>query len=125
MSSTVCRSAWSALAKSKFLVSVAAAVMLTACSADTDRFASNPSDADPVYTASVPKSVNACQCRHAMTSVTSKPLTSASSQPPSYDYSKSYQAPQYSQPAAPQRRSRVGQRRQRRLRRHRHGRAPA
>ena len=58
MSSTVCRSAWDA-SKSKFLVSVAAAVMLAACSADTDRFTSSSSGADPVYTASVPKRVTA------------------------------------------------------------------
>ena len=31
--------------------------------------------------------------------VSSKPLTSASAQPPSYDYSKSYRAPAYKQPA--------------------------
>jgi murein DD-endopeptidase MepM/ murein hydrolase activator NlpD len=76
--------------------------MLTACSADTERFAANPSDADPVYTASVPKNVNASNVGTNDVAVTSKPLTSASSQPPSYDYSKSYQAPQYRQPAAPQ-----------------------
>ena len=82
------------------LVSAAAAVMLTACSSDMDRFASNPSGADPVYTASVPKNVNASNVGMADTGVASKPLASASSQPPSYDYSKSYQAPQYRQPAA-------------------------
>ncbi|PZF76248.1 peptidoglycan-binding LysM [Aestuariivirga litoralis] len=73
--------------------------MLTACSADTERFASNPSDADPVYTASVPKNVNASNVGMSDTGVASKPLAGASSQPPTYDYSKSYQAPQYRQPA--------------------------
>ena len=102
MSSKLCFTAWSSLARPQFLVSAAAAVMLTACSADTERFASNPSDADPVYTASVPKNVNAANVGSGDASVSSKPLTSASSQPPSYDYSKSYQAPQYRQPAAPQ-----------------------
>jgi murein DD-endopeptidase MepM/ murein hydrolase activator NlpD len=41
--------------KANYLVSVAAAVMLAACSNVADRFSDNPSDADPVYTASVPK----------------------------------------------------------------------
>ena len=54
MSSTFRHSAWNA-SKSKFLVSVAAAVMLSACSADSTRLSSNPADSDPVYTASVPK----------------------------------------------------------------------
>ena len=57
MSSKPCSTMWSSLARPHILVSAAAAVMLTACSADTERFASNPSDADPVYTASVPKNV--------------------------------------------------------------------
>lgn len=100
MSSKLCFTAWSSLARPQFLVSAAAAVLLTACSADMDRFASNPSGADPVYTASVPKNVNASNVGMADTAVASKPLASASSQPPSYDYSKSYQAPQYRQPAA-------------------------
>jgi len=102
MSSKLSFTAWSSLAKPQFLVSAAAAVMLTACSADTERFASNPSDADPVYTASVPKNVNASNVGTSDTGVASKPLAGASSQPPSYDYSKSYQAPQYRQPTAPQ-----------------------
>ena len=100
MSSKLNLTAWSSLAKPQFLVSAAAAVMLTACSSDMDRFASNPSGADPVYTASVPKNVNASNVGMADTGVASKPLASASAQPPSYDYAKSYQAPQYRQPAA-------------------------
>jgi murein DD-endopeptidase MepM/ murein hydrolase activator NlpD len=102
MSSKLVFSAWSSLARPQFLVSAAAAVMLTACSADTERFAANPSDADPVYTASVPKNVNASNVGMSDAGVASKPLASAASQPPSYDYSKSYQALQYRQPAAPQ-----------------------
>jgi len=98
MSSKVCRFAW-AVAKPQLLVSAAAAVMLAACSSDMERFSSNPSDADPVYTASVPKQVNASNVGMG-DAVASKPLGSASSQPPTYDYSKSYQAPQYRQPAA-------------------------
>ena len=96
MSSTVSRSAWDA-SKSKLLVSVAAAVMLTACSADSDRFASNPSDADPVYTASVPKRVTAANVG-LEDEVSSKPIARTSGQPPGYDYSKSYRAPGYKQP---------------------------
>lgn len=102
MSSKLVFSAWSSLTRPQFLVSAAAAVMLTACSADTERFAANPSDADPVYTASVPKNINASNVGTNDAGVASKPLTSASSQPPTYDYRKSYQAPQYRQPAAPQ-----------------------
>ncbi|MFN4141275.1 peptidoglycan DD-metalloendopeptidase family protein [Aestuariivirga sp.] len=90
-------SAWNA-SRSKFLLSVAAAVMLAACSAESDRFASNPSDADPVYTASVPKQVTAANVGMD-DEISSKPLTGASQQPPSYDYSKSYRTTQYRQPA--------------------------
>ncbi len=98
MSSKVCRFAWT-VSKPQLLVSAAAAIMLAACSSDMERFSSNPSDADPVYTASVPKQVNASNVGMS-DGVASKPLGSASSKPPSYDYSKSYQAPQYRQPAA-------------------------
>ena len=98
MSSIVNRFAWNA-SKSKFLVSVAATVLLAACSADADRFAENPSDSDPVYTASVPKPASSSPGDRADEGITSKPLTSASMQPPTYDYSKSYKAPQYKQPA--------------------------
>ena len=99
MSSTFSHCAWNA-SKSKFLVSVAAAVMLAACSADADRFASNPSGSDPVYTASVPQRVNAANVG-LEDEVSSKPLNTASpSQPPSYDYANSYRATQYKQPPA-------------------------
>ncbi|MCA3560649.1 MAG: peptidoglycan DD-metalloendopeptidase family protein [Aestuariivirga sp.] len=101
MSSKLCFTAWSSFARPQFLVSATAAVMLTACSADTERFASNPSDADPVYTASVPKNVNASNVGTTDMGVSSKPLTGAASQPPTYDYSRSYKAPQYRPPAAP------------------------
>jgi murein DD-endopeptidase MepM/ murein hydrolase activator NlpD len=75
--------------------------MLAACSADADRFAENPSDSDPVYTASVPKSAAAKPYQAAGSDdvITSKPLTGASAKAPSYDYSKSYQAPKYKQPS--------------------------
>lgn len=96
MSSTVCRSAFGA-SKSKVLLSVAAAAMLAGCSADADRFTS--SGADPVTTASVPSRVTAANVG-IEDEVTSKPIATAPAQPPSYDYSKSYQAPSYRQPAA-------------------------
>lgn len=102
MSSTVCRSAWG-LAKSRLLLSVAAAVMLAGCSADADRFTS--SGADPVTTASVPNRVTAANVG-LDDEVSSRPIgrPPAASQPPSYDYAKSYRAPAYKQPAvaAPQ-----------------------
>ncbi len=103
MSSIIRRSAWNAT-RSKFLVSAAATVLLAACSADSERFASNPSDADPVYTASVPKQASAPASRDASDDdvITAKPLESANSTPPSYDYSRSYKAPQYKQPAVTQ-----------------------
>jgi murein DD-endopeptidase MepM/ murein hydrolase activator NlpD len=97
MSSTVCRSAWDR-SKSKFLVSVAAAVMLTACSADADRFTSGSSGVDPVNTASVPSRVTAANVG-LEEEVSSKPIGAAPAQPPAYDYSKSYQAPAYRQPS--------------------------
>ena len=78
MSSKRCFTAWSSLARPQFLVSAAAAVMLSACSADMDRFSSNPSDADPVYTASVPKNVNASNVGMSDTAVSSKPQPAVS-----------------------------------------------
>ena len=94
MSSTFRHSAWNA-SKSKFLVSVAAAVMLSACSADSTRLSSNPADSDPVYTASVPKQV--ASAPPVSDPIASKPLNGT--QPPSYDYSQSYKAAPYRQPA--------------------------
>ena len=81
----------------KFLFSVAATVLLTACSADSERFAENPSDADPVYTASVPQQAEP-QVAQSDEIITTRPLNSASVKAPAYDYSKSYKAPQYKQP---------------------------
>ena len=93
MSSTFRHCAWNA-SKSKYLVSVAAAVMLSACSADSTRLSSNPSDSDPVYTASVPKQVSSAP--PVSDPIASKPLNGT--QPPSYDYSQSYKAAPYRQP---------------------------
>jgi murein DD-endopeptidase MepM/ murein hydrolase activator NlpD len=97
MSSSLCRSAWDS-SKSKFLMSVAAAVMLAGCSADADRFTS--AGADPVTTASVPNRLTAANVG-LEDQVTSKQIATAPGQPPNYDYAKSYQAPAYRQPAAP------------------------
>jgi len=93
MSSTFRHCAWNA-SKSKYLVSVAAAVMLSACSADSTRLSSNPADSDPVYTASVPKQVSSAPSVN--DPIASKPLNGT--QPPSYDYSQSYKAAPYRQP---------------------------
>ena len=81
----------SSLVKSKLLMSVAAALLLAGCSDAMDRFASNPSDADPVYTASVPKQKKLAQSSDdgAEDSIASRPLANASVQQPAYDYSKS------------------------------------
>ena len=95
MSSSGCRSAWDS-SKSKFLVSVAAAVMLAGCSADADRLTSS-GGADPVTTASVPNRVTAANVGLG-DEVVSRPITTAPAQPPSYDYSRSNTAPAYRQP---------------------------
>ena len=100
MSSKVRRFPWN-VSKAQLLVSVAAAVMLSACSSGADRLTSSASKSDPVYTASVPQRVTAANVGME-DEVTSKPLTgaSASAAPPTYDYTKSYQPQQYRQPAA-------------------------
>jgi len=89
------------LLNSKLLLSVAAALMLTACSDAMDRFASNPSDADPVYTASVPKqkAVREEAGGDGEEVIVSRPLANASVKQPKYNYSTSYKAPAYKQPA--------------------------
>jgi len=97
MSSTFRRLALGA-SNPKFFISVAATVMLAACSAESDRFAENPSDSDPVYTASVPQQTRP-QVEQSDEVITTRPLNSASVKPPAYDYSKSYKAPQYKQPS--------------------------
>jgi murein DD-endopeptidase MepM/ murein hydrolase activator NlpD len=104
----------------KGLLTVAAASLLAACSNSVERFqeASNPSDADPVYTASVPKSVQQPTYRKKRpvieapdvasdeemiieSPVARAPLPKAQ-QAPSYDYAQSYKKT-YRQPqlAAP------------------------
>lgn len=90
-----------------YLVSAAAAVMLSACSSSADRFADskNPSDADPVYTASVPQErVDPAIDER----VVARPLAKApiKTQAPNYasnatNYQATYKQPSYRQYAAP------------------------
>lgn len=90
------------VSKPHLLVSVAAAVMLSACSSGADRLTSTASGSDPVYTASVPQRVTAANVG-VDDEISSKPLTGAAGTaqvaPPAYDYTKSYQPQQYRQPA--------------------------
>ena len=76
--------------KFNILASAAMAVMLAACSSSVERFAENtssqnPSDADPVYTASVPKK-HATYADSQDDTITSRPLTSAPLGAPNYAY---------------------------------------
>jgi murein DD-endopeptidase MepM/ murein hydrolase activator NlpD len=61
-----------------YLLSAAAAVLLSACSSTMERFADNPWNSDPVYTASVPKEPSE---ENQDSRVTSRPLGSASMKP--------------------------------------------
>jgi murein DD-endopeptidase MepM/ murein hydrolase activator NlpD len=89
--------------KFNILASAAVAVMLAACSGSVDRFADtasskNPSDVDPVYTASVPKK----RTTYAATDddkITSRPLASAPLGSPNYASNNyTYRKPAYRQP---------------------------
>jgi murein DD-endopeptidase MepM/ murein hydrolase activator NlpD len=78
--------------------------MLAACSGSATRFADNPSNSDPVYTASVPKSKKAtAYVASDDDAIVSKPLANASVNPPQYSnntykYGKAYKRPTYKQP---------------------------
>ena len=91
------------LSKFNILASAAVAVMLAACSSSVERFADNssaknPSDADPVYTASVPRK-RATYAASEDNTITSRPLASAPLGSPSYaSNSYSYKKPAYKQP---------------------------
>lgn len=96
-----------ALVSPKVAASIAAALMLSACSNAMERFASNPSDSDPVYTATVPgkKAVLASEGTSGDDAIVSKPLSNASPAAPSYNYgNQTAKAPTYKQstPAVPQ-----------------------
>ncbi|MBL8790088.1 MAG: M23 family metallopeptidase [Rhizobiales bacterium] len=100
----------------KAMMTVAAAALLAGCSNSIERFQnaySNPSDADPVYTASVPKSVRKpVQQRQAYAepqvsdeeTISESPVTRAplprASTTPQYDYTENYKK-SYKQPAMP------------------------
>ncbi len=92
-----------AVASPKLLVSLAAALMLSACSNAMERFASNPSDTDPVYTATVPGKKATMATAQPDEAIVSKPLTNASPAAPTYNYgNQTAKAPSYKQPAVPQ-----------------------
>lgn len=102
------------LSKFNILASAALAVMLAACSNSVERFAENPSsenpsDVDPVYTASVPKKRATYTPSYESSGddkIVSRPLASAPLGSPnyagnSYTYKKpAYKQPAYSEPAA-------------------------
>ena len=84
-------------AKFNILASAALAVMLAACSSSVDRFADNPSNADPVYTASVPKPKRVVYASEDDV-ITSRPLTGAPLKKPTYTYQKpAFQQPEYTE----------------------------
>ncbi len=96
------------VSKAKFIVVGFAAFMLAGCSSSIERFAAdykNPSDADPVYTASVPKikKVAARPITQKYSApkyvaqneevIVQSPITSQPLVKPKYDYSKAYKSP--------------------------------
>ncbi len=102
----------------KAMMTVAAAALLAGCSNSIERFQNaynNPSDADPVYTASVPKSVQQPVYRKRKViemppaadddeTITESPVARAplprAPAAPQYDYTENYKKT-YKQPAAP------------------------
>ena len=96
------------LSKFNILASAALAVMLAACSNSVERFADNsssgnPSDADPVYTASVPKKRTTYAPSYESSGddkIISRPLVSAPLGAPNYPKNNyTYQKPAYKQPS--------------------------
>jgi len=95
--------------KAPYLVSVAAALLLAGCSQSVERFAGNPSsenpsDSDPVYTASVPKHKRYASADDEDT-ITSRPLAGTKNYKTGngYAYNRStYSAPAYKAPRVPQ-----------------------
>ncbi|MFT3672084.1 peptidoglycan DD-metalloendopeptidase family protein [Aestuariivirga sp.] len=100
---------------SKALLTVAAAALLAGCSNSIERFSNaydNPSDADPVYTASVPKAVRKPAPRKVYAepqvsddeTISESPVSraplprSSSGNMPQYDYTENYKK-SYKQPA--------------------------
>ena len=93
------------ISKSSCLVSAAAALMLAGCSNSVERFAENPSNADPVYTASVPKAKQAAADTD--DTIISRPLAGASLAAKSHDYGSNYRKPVYKQQAPRQQAART------------------
>ncbi len=86
--------------KFNMLASATLSMMLAACSSSFDRLADNPSNADPVYTASVPKAKRVAAYAPEDDVITSRPLTSAPIYKPNYSYKKpAYQQPEYAEQA--------------------------
>lgn len=90
--------------KSPLLLSAAAAVLLAGCSGSVDRFSDSSSEKDPVYTASVPKSVQGeGGISRDEEAVASRPLDDSSSRPRQtyasngYNYQQAYKPPSYKQ----------------------------
>ena len=104
------------LTSTKFILAGVTAALLSGCSGSIDRFAAdynNPSDADPVYTASVPKYVKKTSTQkytqpkvlaYREDTIVQSPIARAPLNKPSaptYDYVQSYKKP-YKQPAIQQ-----------------------
>ena len=97
---------------SKLVLAGITAALLSGCSDSIERFSSNynnPSDTDPVYTASVPQTKKLAKPRYTQPKalayndevITQNPIKQSSlSKPaaPNYDYAQSYKKP-YKQPA--------------------------
>ncbi len=90
--------------KANILISAAATLMLAACSQSVERFAGdpsseNPSDSDPVYTASVPRQQRRAAAGDDDT-ITSRPLagTKTYKTRKNYAYNSTYKAPAYKVP---------------------------
>jgi murein DD-endopeptidase MepM/ murein hydrolase activator NlpD len=94
------------LTSAKFVITAMTAALLAGCSDSIERFASNynnPSDADPVYTASVPKYKKLAYKPHytkpqqlasSEETILQSPIASAPlNTPKRYDYTKAYQRP--------------------------------
>ena len=100
---------------SKLIIAGVTAALLSGCSGSIDRFSANydnPSDVDPVYTASVPKYVKPAKLKYAQPkalayrddAIVQSPIVSAPLNKPiaqNYDYVQSYKKP-YKQPTLKQ-----------------------
>ena len=97
---------------SKLIIAGVTTALLSGCSGSIDRFSSNydnPSDADPVYTASVPKYVKPAKLKYAAPkalayneeTIVQSPIVNAPLNRPApskYDYVQSYKKPALQQP---------------------------